>query len=228
MGEFSMFATGSVRNYLSSQHLWTAEYSARRCAPLEEQLRGTGVPTHPELRGYAITAITLSVAFLEALVNEVFEDADRFGHRVETLPVETARLMTTFWSDGERYVGTLEKFQRALLFKGAEKFARGTDPLQGAAILIQLRNALSHFKPGWHMDERPKAMNKRLPGLFAKSSLLSDNDGSDWSIWALATPGANWAVKTARYFADEWSDRMGLPRHYEADLANFERQFGSR
>jgi hypothetical protein len=231
MGEGSIEARApftirvTTRNYLSSQHLWMARHTADRCATLEETLARSGVPTHPEHAGYAVAAITLSVAFLEGLINELFEDAQTRAHRVETLSKETARVMAEFWEDGERYIGTLDKYQLALLFNGADRFDRGAEPFQSARTLIALRNALSHFKPSTHDNDAPGAMNRRLTGLFAKSALLSDADGSDWTIWALAAPGARWAVETAKTFADAWSDRMGLPRLYETYLAAVDSQF---
>lgn len=223
-GKATITATVSVRNYMASQHLWMAQHSAAKCAALEPTLKDRGVPTHPELRGYAVAAVTLSVAFIEAVINEAFEDAEAYGARVQALPVDTARLMAAFWSDGERHVGTLDKYQLALLFNRAEQFNKGGNPYQNANTLVQFRNALSHFKPIWHQDHAPRAMNRRLPGLFEKSGLLGKDDGSDWSIWALAAPGAHWAVDTASAFVGAWSDRMGLERHYEADLANFDRE----
>lgn len=215
----------TTRNYLSSQHLWMARHSAERCTALERQLAGSAAPIHPEHRGLAVAAIMLAVAFMEGVINERYEDAHERGHRVQTLPEDTRRLLAEFWTEGERHVGTLEKYQLALLFKGADRFPRGAEPFQGAQSLILFRNALSHFKPDTHDNEAPNSLHRRLSGLFAKSTLLGDNDGSAWSVWALAAPAANWAVDTARSFADAWSDRMEVPRHYEVDLANMDRQF---
>ena len=130
----------TTRNYLSSQHLWMARHSADRCAALEEALTGSGVAIHPEHAGYAVAAITLSVAFLEGLLNELFEDAQTRAHRVETLSEETARVMAEFWENGERYIGTLDKYQLALVFNGADRFDRGAEPFQSTATLIALRN----------------------------------------------------------------------------------------
>ena len=133
--------------------------------------------------------------------------------------------MKEYWVTAER-ASLLTKFQMGLLFASAEKIDAGRAPMQDAALLIALRNALVHFKPSWHSDEDPTNLEKRLSGRFAKSELLPGNDGSPWPIWALAAAGAAWSVQAGRGFADEWVDRMGLARVYETDLDAYREQIG--
>lgn len=212
----------TTRHYLASEHLWAAMESAAECTEIERVLlAASSGPVHPTHRARAVTAVMSSVAFLEALVNEVFQDAaDDAPNRLEPLSGQCRALLKEYWSTGER-TGILTKYQLALLFAGAEPMDRGTAPLQGAKLLVDLRNALVHFKPAWHDHEAPRDLELRLTGKFDKSSLLSANDGSPWPIWALAAPGAEWAVGAARTFADEWTERMGLRRVYEADIRSF-------
>jgi hypothetical protein len=132
--------------------------------------------------------------------------------------------MGEYWRDADRSAGVLIKYPMALLFAGQARLDRGANPLQDTSVLVSTRNALVHFKPSWHDDLDPAGLEKTLPVKFAKSRLLAGNDGSSWLIWALAAPGAEWAVATARSFANEWMDRMALTRVYEADLKEFENQ----
>jgi hypothetical protein len=67
-----MGATISTRNYLSAQHLWTARHKAELCRQREVAIAGKR-PIDVQHRSYATTAVLMSVAFLEATVNEVFE-----------------------------------------------------------------------------------------------------------------------------------------------------------
>jgi|NGEPerStandDraft_6_1074524.scaffolds.fasta_scaffold03617_10 hypothetical protein len=221
-----MTAKAVTRHYLASDHLWAATQNAAQCRELEDALKGFGPATHPTHRAYAVSAVMLSVAFLEALVNEIFQDAaETTPGRAERLTQHCRDLMKEYWNTADR-ADLLTKSQMALLFACAGKMAPGRAPMQGAALLIELRNALVHFKPSRHDNEDPTMLEKRLSGRFAKSELLPDHDGSPWPIWALAAPGAAWSVGTARAFADEWVDRMGLIRVYETDLKAYEETGG--
>ena len=72
--QFRIGATISTRSYLSAQHLWTARHNAELCRQREVAIAGKR-PIDVQHRSYATTAVLMSVTFLEATVNEVFEDA---------------------------------------------------------------------------------------------------------------------------------------------------------
>lgn len=217
-----------TRHYLASDHLWTAIQSEAQCCDLERALSGPGGPsTHPTHRSYALSTVFSAVAFLEALVNEVFQDAaEESASRIESLSKQCRALMAEYWGASER-ANLLTKFQMALLFAGQPAMDRGRAPMQDAILLVAFRNALVHFRPTWHEGEEPDGLERRLAGKFARSSLLGSNDGSPWPIWAVAAPAATWAVFTARALVDEWSDRIHLPRIYETDLEAFGTQMAA-
>lgn len=63
-----------MRGYMLLQHLWAAEHFARLA--LEYEAAHTGEPQRwVRHRSYVITAVAESVAFLEAFINELFQDA---------------------------------------------------------------------------------------------------------------------------------------------------------
>jgi hypothetical protein len=213
-----------TRHYLASEHLWAATVAAHQCRELEASLRGGSRPTNPTHRAEAITAVMSSVAFVESLINEIYADAaEDTLNRLEGLDGQCIRLLKEYWQSAADRTSTLSKAQMALLFVGAAQLDRGAQVWQDMDLLTAWRNALVHFKPAWHDDEQPTRLETRLTGRFPKSQLLRDNDGSPWPIWSIAAGGAEWAVMTARAFADEWTDRMGLRRVYETDLHSFER-----
>jgi hypothetical protein len=65
----------TMRNYFSTHHLWTAIRHAHEAQSIEASHAGRSRfdRTH---RGYVLSAILSSVAFLEAMVTELFEDAE--------------------------------------------------------------------------------------------------------------------------------------------------------
>jgi hypothetical protein len=97
-----------------------------------------------------------AVAFLEALGNEVFQDAaDRHrgehdSPRIKALADNVAARFGEFWracKEGEKYVGVLDKLQMALLLADAQQLDLGAAPMQDARYLVQLRNDLTHARP---------------------------------------------------------------------------------
>ena len=70
-------------------------------------------------RAYAVSAVLSAVVFLEALVNETFQDAaDGHASRIAPLDQRYIALMGEFWNASEmggRYVSILDKYQMALL-----------------------------------------------------------------------------------------------------------------
>ncbi|RBY76881.1 hypothetical protein DQ239_11830 [Blastococcus sp. TF02-09] len=217
----------ATRRYLSSEHLWSSLHATRRCRAIETELLGK-VRVDIEHRTYAMTAVLSAVAFLEALVNETYDDAHDTQHdsgRIAALDGRARGLMAAFWQatrGRDRYVGVLDKYRMALLFAGAPPFDQGANPYQDAELLIRLRNELVHFRPTWHEQGVPDKFGDKLAERFAPSGLLPANDGSPWITRALGAGGAAWAYNTCKAFADAWTDRLGIARAYEADLAAWE------
>ena len=131
------------RHYLASEHLWTALHNARRSREVEVARSGK-TAFSPEHRSCVITAILSSVAFLEALVNEVFEDAvdsikrKAISSRIEPLGVRCVELMGESWTSTERSLGAVDKYQMALLFAGKPRFEVGQYPCQDVVSVIAI------------------------------------------------------------------------------------------
>lgn len=71
---FSMTASVSVRDYMANQDLWTARREAWLCRKREDTLLNQQNIDRAH-RSHATTAVLSAVAFLEALVNTVWQDA---------------------------------------------------------------------------------------------------------------------------------------------------------
>jgi len=217
----------SSRHYLSSELLWSAHHNAHHCRSLENELvkiqdidRDLAVAT--EHRACAMMSVLTAVAFLEALVNETFQDAADITYgtnsRIGPLSEQCRALMGEFWTaskEGERYIGVLDKYQMALLFAQKERFDKGANPYQNADYLIFLRNKLVHFRPAWHERGGPDEVEKKLASRFKPSALLTGTGNPWFPGKALGAGGAEWACASASSLADAWTERLGIPRTYE-------------
>jgi hypothetical protein len=91
----------SIRSYSSGHLLWTAQHEAELAGQVEAGLAGK-VPFSLEHRGYVLSSIIASVAFLEAMVNELFQDAadgkaSQPDGYLSPLSADCRRLMADLW-----------------------------------------------------------------------------------------------------------------------------------
>jgi len=218
----------SSRHYLSSEHLWSALHNARRCRQLEDEFADKG-NFYIEHRTSAMTSVLAAVAFLEAFVNETFQDAAdtrNVSSRIRPLSEQCRALMSQFWQatkNGERY-RLLEKYQMALLFAQEERFDTGANPYQDASDLVFLRNKLVHFRPAWQEWGKPDEVEDRLKSKFDPSAFLLGTGNQWFPGKAIGAGCAEWACTSSRNFADAWTERLDIPRAYETDLKHWDSQ----
>jgi hypothetical protein len=129
--------------------------------------------------------------------------------------------MAEFWkaTEGEnRYLNVLRKFQTSLIFANRTEMETGKNPYQDTKLLIELRNRLIHFRPAWHYADDPADFGQKLRGRFPQSLLLSPNNASGWSVWALGAGCAWWAFNTSLAFADEWAERLDIGDMHRTEI----------
>jgi hypothetical protein len=206
------------RHYLASDHLLAASMSSRFCS--EYEMRNSGKGLNRIHRTHAMTAVMSSVAFLESLVNEIYQDAaEGVPDIVDPLPPECWQMLAEFWKS-QSQANLVLKAQMALLFAGKPKIDMGDGIGQELGLLIAWRNALIHYKPEWHGDEQPTKLEQRLSGRFPRSTLVPANSPDAWPVWALGAGGAAWSNRVARDFADEWTARLGVSPPYLTEMSD--------
>ncbi|MCU1656871.1 MAG: hypothetical protein JWO57_1527, partial [Pseudonocardiales bacterium] len=70
----------TLRSYLSTQHLYAARYAAEAAQAVEQEDHADPVASFIRHRGHVMSAVTESIAFLEAAINEIFQDAADGDH----------------------------------------------------------------------------------------------------------------------------------------------------
>jgi len=227
----------SIRSYYSPRLLWTAQHHAELAGEIERALVGK-TPFSIEHHGYVLSSIIASVSFLEAMVNELFQDAadDRSGPDAFTAPLseQCRRLMVALWRstrEGFR-LGAIEKYEMLLAFAGAPSLDRGEHVYDNARSTIALRNKIVHFRP----EDRPAedeahAMEKMLrPKNFPDNALMAGSGNAWWPDHALGHGAAVWAHRSVKALADHVSDAIGIAPNYRRQEAAgwFDRTPGER
>jgi len=203
-----MTLTPNPRINMASHNMVAAAWFSRRVGEIEGQHAG-----HPhgdwwlEILHNSSACILSLVASLEAYANELFVD------REKTFLSYSPALLGTIW-DGLERKSTFQKLDFALLLLNKPLLDTGRRPGQDVKMIIELRNALVHFKPkgddedNWHRN-LSRTLNSRFqPSPFLTDTLLLPRR------WA--THGCTkWAVEQSLQFADEFRTSAGLPAKYD-------------
>lgn len=219
-----------TRHYLAAEHLWTAEYMAHLCRLRQEGLKEGGhIGRDRTLRSLCTLAVLSSVAFLEARVNEIWQDAADAEQgvtppRLEGLSASTVARLRELWVSEkvERSLSVTDKYRVALVCADKERMDKGAEPLQSAVNLINLRNELVHFKPElqWHGEVR--RLEAALRAKFEANPLV-DTHLPWYPEKALAAGCAEWSCSTAVNLVDEWQQCLGLVHGYRRDVDAWEK-----
>ena len=184
---------------------------SRRVAELEESNRSQEFGSFwEEILHNSIASIMCCSSSLEAYANELFFD------RGTVFPKFSTPLLDNLWETYERKT-TLEKFEFALLLSEKPSIDKGSTPYRDVQIVVELRNALVHFKPEWDTQaDRHLKLSKKLENKFDPSPFLNDKliFPRRW-----ATHGCtSWGVHSCLKFAAEFERLSNLPPKYHQSI----------
>lgn len=224
-GEGLVIGPITYRSYLSTHHLYAAYFAAEQ-ARHEEESDGVRSLSRLKHRGCVMSAVTESVCFLEAAINEVLGDnADGTLRCQILLGEESADLLRAIWRNGGDRLGILEKYNLVVEALGRGAFLKGARPYQDVHALIRLRNYLVHYKPHDNTPDSPHAFEKLLRGRFSDNTLK--NGDNPWPSWfpysALGAGCAEWAWRSARSFVEEFSAKLDMELNYHEMTRSFVR-----
>lgn len=198
-------ATGIVRTNLSIPHLLSAAFFSRKTAELEEMHKDAEFGSFwEEILANAVATVLVSVAAMEAYINEIFADrAKNFQHFSEGA-------MSAVW-DAYETKPILDKFNFALLLKCDSSYDKGNLIYQDAVALIRLRNSITHFHPEWeHEQVDHKKLSQQLSGKIQKS-IYFPNEGLFPRAWA-GHSATVWAVQTVTAFLVDFETKGGFSK----------------
>lgn len=217
-----MVVSFGIKTYYSIQHAQAAAYFARQATLVEKTISDETSYEAVVLKAYVASTLFSSVAFLEALANELFADASQAdGGHLSSLP-ESARDMVSELGETEavQRAPVLSKFD--LLLRGAGKLPppKSEAPYQTTSTLVRLRNEIVHYKasffdigsegmvrPGsFHLSNLPKQIKGLFPYRASAEGALTD-------AW-LSSGCARWASCSAVAHADAVFDALGVPPYY--------------
>jgi hypothetical protein len=213
-GRFGNTATPRLKTHFNVQHMVAAAVFARKVYEIEASYDNeeglVSGEAHYAHRGYVAGAVFSAVASLEATINELFIDAqDRDPHTFKGADPVFAPSLARRWGKVERRP-TLRKYQIALELAKKQEFPKDSSPYEEVDSLIDLRNALVHYKPEWDIDQRKhKEIEDRLKSRFALNPFSGPNDAF-FPKKCLGHGCAEWAINSGVSFINEFFGRLGL------------------
>lgn len=202
-------ATGRVIANFAWQHLKAATTFRDKVVALEAQNMAQPFGAFFEdIRSYGSACIMSAAASIEALINECFITPEG------PLRKQLTDFETEFWGrGGVEWKPPLEKYQLALKMLGQARMDEKSPPYRDAWALIELRNALVHYKPTWDPDrERKVELVDVLRNKFDLSPF--PDGGSDFVTMRSMSSGCmRWVVSTTSSFMKEFHARAMLDDH---------------
>ncbi len=211
----------SMRHYFSTYLLWSAEHNAVQAGSIEAAHDG---PPRFDARhqSHVLDSILASAAFLEAAVNELYQDAyDGHGTSgdgyIAPLKPETRKLLAEVWRETDEGVRMrpLDKYQLLLASAGLEPLDRGEQPYQDARLVTQLRNTIAHFQPEDVSAEWPHKLGARLRGKFEENRLMAGAGNPWWPSHCLGAGCAAWAAAAAESLTAHVCAHLGIRPNYQ-------------
>jgi hypothetical protein len=208
-----------IKANLAQRHLGSARMFADRCTQIEDAELSIPwpQPRFDEAGSFAVGAVVLAAAALEASINELYlEAADQNTSSPAGLDKDQMSLLATLWGEVDRF-SILGKYDLALAACGKANFDKGKEPYQSAASLVDLRNALIHFKPEWDTEQDwHRKLENRLTTRFPQSKLTVNIVGNlSWfPARCLGGGCAKWACAVVKEFADDFCARLGIPQRF--------------
>ncbi|MEK4074392.1 hypothetical protein MHI01_10820 [Paenibacillus sp. FSL M7-0656] len=107
-----------------------------------------------------------TVGYLEATINEFLSNIkDENYNNNKRLKPKKRELINSMWELGipktAKY-SILEKYQIALTLADKNLFKKGVSPYQDVYLLIQVRNAITHYEPEWVTTESEFPVQVRM------------------------------------------------------------------
>ncbi len=215
----------TMRTYLSMTYLTSAALLAKKAHDIESGSDWLTVERAriPEHLAYSTGAIMLSAAAVEAFVNELFAECRDAGAQNHLrIPPEKAALIARVWNDVPKVEreSVLEKYDLALRLLDLSALDRKSDTYKAVDSLFALRNMLMHYKLVSREAGKPLAeqklgdFEKKLRNFFPDSRLAGPG-APYFPQHVIGHGAAEWSVRTAVAFLDDFCGLLSAPPPYE-------------
>jgi hypothetical protein len=224
----------SSRIYFSSELLHSVGVFDRLSDSIEKRFLNNRVSNKvihiDKHRAYVVGAIFCAVAFLDAVINAIYEDAEAY-----TLGIESPKGPRYFkklgcgsifrlanFNEIMRWRGTLEKYQQAFILANKVPFKKEIAPFNDIKLVITMRNALVHYRSEWKKTVKKiepsgitfKEIWGKLKNKFSLNPFAKTTDPF-FPDKCLSNGCVKWVAKSSITFVNEFFERMNIPGEFD-------------
>ncbi|MFH7012387.1 hypothetical protein ACHRV5_10970 [Flavobacterium sp. FlaQc-52] len=220
--------TISSRTNYSSQHIKAACFFARKAYELEKLRIECKENLHDdremEYKSYSTSAIFLSVAFLESIINEFFSNVsdESIMSFDDNLDAKNVQMIKRLWSQDVPRTASfsiVRKYEIALIACEKDTIDKSDVLFNDIKSLIQLRNSLIHYEPQWNLIYSDEFTNEKGLTLKLKNKFsLSPFAGRGSAFFPERCIGhgcAEWGIINSIKFVDNFYHKLGMKTTYE-------------
>lgn len=204
----------AMRQYFSSWHLWSARHFGWLAQQIEDSVDWPKLRV--QHRSYVISGVIASAAFVEAAINEVFQDV-LDGHDWHgKLDSKTSTALSLLWEmtgEGKSGFTAIEKYDLALGLADRPRFDKSRAPYQDVKLIFEIRNWLMHYRPKNLTQSRPDKLARGLAGKF-KLNIMYPGVNPDFPDRMLSAGCVAWANASAFAFVNQFSSELSLNLHH--------------
>jgi hypothetical protein len=208
--EAKVTASGQLRYSFTAQFLrGAARFTALARAIEEQPIGGVDEDSRSDHLAYVAGAVMQSCAAIEAEIAEVVEHGP--GHHLGSngLDQEGLKFLQPL-ADAIDGQSALDRYQLVLHLLRKAQFDNGGEPFQSTALLVRLRNAITHYRSKWGPDMDEEKLFKSMRHLrLARPPFIPENTNF-FPHQCLGADCAAWAVRTAAAFIDDFYVKMGI------------------
>ncbi|MFK4474901.1 DNA-binding MltR family transcriptional regulator [Paenibacillus sp. RC73] len=178
----------TLKTNFSFNHIQSAVLLARNALQVEKnQNNNDDVVARIQYESYVTGALLCTVGYLEATINEFFSNIkDKNNKNGKRLKPKKIEMIDSMWKLGvprtAKY-SILDKYQIALTLADKKLFEKGNSPYQDVYLLIQVRNAITHYEPEWVTTESEfsekiteQTLEKKLKNKFKLNPFANSPD----------------------------------------------------
>lgn len=220
----------NFRTYFSIQHLKSAYMMSRESKLIESNYSlSMNAKEKAELNSrnnsYALSSIIACVSFLEATINELICDIVDKENRVNFISDCNKKTIIDAWLkknslDRNRVI---YKYQFILRTLSCETFDESSSLCQNILTIIEMRNALIHFKPEWNSiyspfiteSENQHLLTEKMQGKFELSVFFKDFGNPFFPNKCIGYGCSKWAIDNVLMFTDEFHRKIGIQPIYD-------------
>jgi hypothetical protein len=162
-----------------------------------------------EYRGAVAASVVFSVFFVEASIYEYLQRHAPLPEHLDPNLRYTALQYYWWFTSKSRNTSAMQRYNDVLSLHGADAILTGNGIGQDVRLLIELRNAIAHYRPQWEGEGLPvRDVARSLESRVNKPNPFRPESAARFPHYYLSHGCAEWAFNTGIAFYNLFAERL--------------------